>query len=152
MDAEQALALLTDGRRIAAELGMVATIAIVDAAGHQMALIRGKHWHGPYLAFGKARLSAAFRKPTSVLLEQWRDRPLFAQSLSDVLPQGVTLNPGGYPLFDGGELVGAFGVGGGSPEQDEQLARRIADLWASRPGAGSHTATGGSADEASEAN
>ena len=138
MDTDQALELIAQGRRIAAELGLVATIAVVDAAGHPVALARGKNWHGPYLAFGKARLAAAFRKPTAALLEQWKDRPLFAQSLTEVIPQGVTLNPGGYPIFRRGtessdterECVGAFGVGGGSPEQDEQLARRISEWWA----------------------
>ena len=138
MDTDQALELIAEGRRIAAELGLVATIAVVDAAGHPVALARGKSWHGPYLANGKARLAAAFRKPTAVLLEQWKDRPLFAQSLTEVIPQGVTLNPGGYPIFrraiEGSDIerecVGAFGVGGGSPEQDEQLARRISEWWA----------------------
>jgi uncharacterized protein GlcG (DUF336 family) len=130
MDTDRALQLIVDGRQLARELGMVATIAVVDAAGHPVALARGKNWHGPYLAFGKARLAAAFRKPTAALLEQWKDRPLFAQSLTEVIPQGVTLNPGGYPIFDGEECIGALGVGGGSPDQDEELARRIVQLWA----------------------
>jgi glc operon protein GlcG len=129
MDTDRALQLIVDGRQLAHELGMVATIAVVDAAGHPVALARGKSWHGPYLAFGKARLAAAFRKPTAALLEQWKDRPLFAQSLTEVIPQGVTLNPGGYPIFDGDECIGAFGVGGGSPDQDEELARRIVQQW-----------------------
>ncbi|HRD99909.1 MAG TPA: heme-binding protein, partial [Ilumatobacteraceae bacterium] len=83
-------------------------------------------------AFGKARLAAAFRKPTATLLEQWKDRPLFAQSLTEVIPQGVTLNPGGYPIFLDDECIGAFGVGGGSPQQDEHLARRISAWWDAR--------------------
>lgn len=127
MDTDAALELITTGRRIGAELGLTVTVAVVDAAGHPVALARGRHWHGPYLAQGKARLAAAFRKPTAVLLEQWADRPLFAQSLSDVLPQGVTLNPGGYPLFASGELIGAIGVGGGRPEQDDLVARRTVE-------------------------
>jgi uncharacterized protein GlcG (DUF336 family) len=132
MDTDQALELIAVGRRIATELGLVATIAVVDAAGHPVALARGKNWHGPYMAFGKARLAAAFRKPTSALLEQWKDRPLFAQSLTEVLPQGVTLGPGGYPILSGGECIGAFGVGGGSPEKDEELASRITDWWSAQ--------------------
>jgi uncharacterized protein GlcG (DUF336 family) len=92
-----------------------------------VALARGKNWHGPYMAFGKARLAAAFRKPTSQLLEQWADRPLFAQSLTTVLPQGVTLNPGGYPIYQGGECIGAIGVGGSSPEDDDTVARLTAE-------------------------
>jgi uncharacterized protein GlcG (DUF336 family) len=126
VDTDAALELIAAGRRIGKELGLTVTVAVVDAAGHPVALARGKNWHGPYLAFGKARLAAAFRKPTAVLLEQWQDRPLFAQSLTEVIPQGVTLNPGGYPIFDGDECIGALGVGGGSPEQDDLVARRTA--------------------------
>lgn len=123
MDTDLALELIATGRRIAADRGLTVTVAVVDAAGHPVALARGKNWHGPYMAFGKARLSAAFRKPTSQLMEQWADRPLFAQSLTAVIPQGVTLNPGGYPVFDGDECIGAIGVGGSSPENDDLVAR-----------------------------
>ena len=124
MNTDLALELIAAGRRIGRELGLEVTVAVVDAAGHPVALARGKNWHGPYLAFGKARLAAAFRKPTAALLEQWTDRPLFAMSLTEVIPQGVTLNPGGFPIFVGEECIGALGVGGGSPEQDELVARR----------------------------
>lgn len=127
MNTDLALELVATGRRIGRELGLEVTVAVVDAAGHPVALARGKNWHGPYLAFGKARLSAAFRKPTAQLLEQWADRPLFAQSLGDVLPQGVTLNPGGWPIVDAdGSCIGAIGVGGGRPDQDDEVARRTA--------------------------
>jgi uncharacterized protein GlcG (DUF336 family) len=121
---ESAIELITSGRRIGAERGLEVTVAVVDAAGHPVALARGKNWHGPYLALGKARLAAAFRKPTGELLEQWAERPLFAASLTSVLPGGVTLNPGGHPLFDAdGQCIGALGVGGGRPEQDAEVAR-----------------------------
>ena len=127
MNTDRALELIATGRRIGREMGVEVTVAVVDAAGHPVALARGKNWHGPYMAFGKARLAAAFRKPTGELLEKWKDRPLFAQSLTEVIPQGVTLNPGGWPVFEGDECVGAIGVGGGSPEQDELIAMRIAE-------------------------
>jgi uncharacterized protein GlcG (DUF336 family) len=128
VDTDLAMLLVTNGRRIGQEHGVEVTVAVVDAAGHPVALARGKNWHGPYLAFGKARLAAAFRKSTSDLLEQWRDRPLFAGSLTSVLPGGVTLNPGGQPIIDAaGDCVGAIGVGGGRPEQDDEIARLTAE-------------------------
>lgn len=134
MDTDAALELVAAARRIGREHGLTVTAAVVDAAGHPVALARGKNWHGPYLAFGKARLAAAFRKPTGALLEQWAERPLFAQSLVGVLPEGVTLNPGGHPVFAAdGECVGALGVGGGRPEQDEQVARLAVEALAVEP-------------------
>ena len=33
----------------------------------------------------------------------------------------ITLVPGGYPLFVGGKIVGAIGVGGGTKEQDLEI-------------------------------
>lgn len=123
MDYELAARLIETGRDAGAEHELVVTVAVVDAAGHPVALARGKNWHGPYLAFGKARLSAAFRKPTDALLDQWEDRPLFAASLSEVFPSGVTLNPGGHPVFRDEVCIGAIGVGGGPPHMDALIAR-----------------------------
>ncbi len=134
MDYEAALAYIDRARSIAKERGVVVTVAVHDAAGHPVALARGKHWHGPYMAMGKARLAAAFRKPTKDLLEQWQDRPLFALSLVDTLPGGVTLNAGGCPIIVGGQLLGAIGVGGGSPDQDDAIAR-LAAGWTDEEGA-----------------
>jgi uncharacterized protein GlcG (DUF336 family) len=80
------------------------------------------------MAMGKARLAAAFAKPTSQLVEQWKDRMLFPQSLIEIIPGGITVNPGGYPIMENGEMIGAIGVGGGSPDQDELIAR-LASNW-----------------------
>ena len=129
MQTDRALRLIAVGRRLAAERGMIATIAVADAAGHPVALARGRSWHGPYMAMGKARLAAAFRKPTADLIERWKERPLFPQSLLSVLPGEVTLNPGGYPLFEGDEFVGAVGVGGSTPKDDHELSAAIASAY-----------------------
>ena len=127
MDTDDALELISIARDVGREMGLTVTAAVVDAAGHPVALARGKNWHGPYMALGKARLAAAFRKPTDALLEGWADRPLFAESLTTVLPGGVTLNPGGHPVVRDGECIGAVGVGGGPPELDAEIARLTAE-------------------------
>jgi uncharacterized protein GlcG (DUF336 family) len=133
IDFEQALWLVLRAREIGAGSGLNVTVAVHDVAGHPVLVARGSDkWHGPYMAMGKARLSAAFRKPTSVLLEGWKDRPLFAMSLPGVLPGEVTLNPGGYPLHRDGEFAGAIGVGGGSPDDDDRVARLAAEAFAAR--------------------
>lgn len=128
MDFERALEYVQRARSIARERGLNVSVAVHDTAGHPVAVARGKSWHGPYMAMGKARLASAFRKPTAQLMEQWKDRPLFPQSLTSVLPGEITLNPGGYPIFENGEFVGAIGVGGGSPTQDDAVAR-LASGW-----------------------
>lgn len=37
----------------------------------------------------------------------------------------ITLVPGGIPLFRDGKIVGAIGVGGGTKEQDLEIANSI---------------------------
>jgi len=128
VDFEAAMVIVERARKIGARMGLRVTVAVHDAAGHPVVVARGgEKWHGPYMAMGKARLAAAFQKPTSTLVEQWRDRPLFPASLTDIIPGGVTINPGGHPIFVDGVCVGAIGVGGGSPEQDAEVARLAAE-------------------------
>jgi len=125
MDYEKAMVFLLKAKEIGAAKGVEVSVAILDATGHPVLVARGKPeaWHGPYMAQGKARLAAAFRKPTAKLMEQWQDRPMFPISLGDVIPGGVTLNKGGYPIFENGECIGAIGVGGSSPDSDDEVAK-----------------------------
>jgi uncharacterized protein GlcG (DUF336 family) len=125
VDYETARQFLDKAKAVGASKGVAVSVAIVDAAGRPVILARGKPeaWHGPYMAAGKARLAAAFRKPTIKLIEQWKDRPLYPTSLTTIIPEGVTFNPGGYPIFAGAECIGAIGVGGGAPELDDMVAR-----------------------------
>lgn len=128
MDSDTAMEFVERARKIGASMGLSVTVAVHDAAGHPVVVFRGSHkWHGPYMAMGKARLSAAFQRPTADLIESWRDRPLFPTSLVGVLPGEITLNPGGHPIFVDGVCIGAIGVGGGSPEQDATVARMAAE-------------------------
>ena len=124
MNYERALKFVAKAKAIGRKRGVEVSVAVLDAAGHPVVVARGKPeaWHGTYMATGKARLAAAFRKPTAELLEQWQDRPLFPQSLVEIIPGGVTLNKGGYPIFENGVCIGALGVGGGSPDNDDAVA------------------------------
>ena len=139
MDFEKAMRFLETAKSIGRERGIEVSVAIHDAAGHPVLVARGKadSWHGPYMAMGKARLAAAFKKSTAKLLEQWKDRPLYPMSLTEILPGGVTLNPGGVPIYENGRCIGAIGVGGSSPEGDHEVARRTVEaLGAAKPGTG----------------
>jgi glc operon protein GlcG len=125
MDFDKAMKFLQKAKEIGAAKGVEVSVAILDASGHPVLVARGKEeaWHGPYMAQGKARLAAAFRKPTAKLMEQWQDRPMFPISLGEVIPGGVTLNKGGYPIFENGECIGAIGIGGSSPDSDDEVAK-----------------------------
>jgi glc operon protein GlcG len=138
MDFDTAMRILETAKSIGRAKGVEVSVAIMDAAGHPVLVARGKKdaWHGPYMAMGKARLAAAFRKSTASLLEQWADRPLYPASLVEIIPGGVTLNKGGMPIFENGECIGAIGIGGSSPDSDHDVARRTVEaLGGTKPGA-----------------
>ena len=124
MDFERAMRFLETAKSLGRARGVEVSVAVLDAAGHPVLVARGKEdaWHGPYMAMGKARLAAAFRKSTASLLEQWADRPLYPASLATIIPGGVTLNKGSVPIFENGECIGALGIGGSSPENDHDVA------------------------------
>ena len=68
----------------------------------------------------KAATALAFRTSTTALAARTTDA-VRAQSL---LAAGYTLLGGGVPLTTkDGTVIGAIGTGGGSPEQDEQIAQ-----------------------------
>lgn len=121
---ELALEYVQTARSIGRELGLQVSVAVHDPAGHPVLVARGSQkWHGPYMAMGKARLAAAFGRSTAELVEKWADRPMFADSLNSVIPGGVTVNAGGEPIILLGNMIGAIGVGGGTPDQDGRVAR-----------------------------
>ena len=66
----------------------------------------------------KAATAVAFRTSTATLASRTTD-PVRAQSL---LAAGFTLLGGGVPLSAGGQVIGAIGVGGGTPAQDVTVA------------------------------
>lgn len=94
-------------------------IAIVDDGGHLMLLRRidGTQTGSIDVAIGKAKTSAAFKRPTKVFDDLAKNRP----SVTTIAPDAVLLE-GGVPIMVGGQLVGAVGVSGVTSQQDAQIA------------------------------
>ena len=69
------------------------------------------------VAMDKARSAAVFRRPSKELEDQVRDGRFGALQLAG----GVTLQ-GGVPLMVDGQAVGAIGVSGETPDEDEAVA------------------------------
>jgi uncharacterized protein GlcG (DUF336 family) len=55
-----------------------------------------------------------------MLAESSAADPAFLASVSNI--PNFTLIGGGYPIQDGDTVVGGIGVGGGSPDQDMEVA------------------------------
>ena len=125
MNFDRALEIMLKAKQVGKDHGLEVSVAVVDPAGHPVLVARGREtaWHGPYMAVGKARLSAAFRKPDR--------RPDGAvEGPSDVSGQPDRSHPRRgdaerrrTPIFDGEECIGAIGIGGGSPANDGKIAR-----------------------------
>ena len=75
----------------------------------------------------KAYTSAVTQMPTESLREAVSDMGDL-MGMNTCSPR-LTLVPGGYPLFSDGKIVGAIGVGGGSKEQDCQIAEYIVEQF-----------------------
>ena len=96
------------------------TIAIVDDSGAAM-LVDRMDGAGPIsaeVAMGKARTSAATKRPTKFWEDRTKERPAFL-----TFPSGGVLFQGGLPIVHQNECVGAIGVSGVQSHEDEQVAQ-----------------------------
>jgi uncharacterized protein GlcG (DUF336 family) len=128
----------------AEELKAPVSIAVVNSEGHLIALERmdDAGFVTPEIAWSKAFTVAAFRSmsprfPDGLVIQQWfKERnPQMLINLSVATGGRVVVSGGSAPVFKGDELVGAYGVSGGTSAQDEVMAQyaRAKVGWASSP-------------------
>src|ERR1044072_1020350 len=98
-------------------------IVVVDDGGYLLVLKRldDTHVGSVEVGIGKARPASIFRQPSRDLGEQIKT----GRIASLVLP-GATPLQGGLPLIAGGKVVGAIGVSGNTPQEDEDIAKAAA--------------------------
>src|SRR5947208_987413 len=95
-------------------------IAVVDAGGHTIALVRldGAQWSSISTAVEKARAATAWKRPTRLLEESVNNgRTAFLS-----IHQGMALLQGGVPIEIEGTVLGAVGVSGVKASDDEIVA------------------------------
>lgn len=94
-------------------------IVVVDDGGYPLVLKRLNDTQvaSVDVGIGKARTAAIFRRPSREFEEQIRN----GRAASLVLP-GATPLQGGLPLIANGKVVGAIGVSGNTPQEDEDIA------------------------------
>jgi glc operon protein GlcG len=95
-------------------------IAIVDDGGHLLSLQRLSNTQTGSIgaAIGKARTSAAFRRPSLVFHNMLPDAAAFL-----TIDDNLVLMEGGEPIIVDGQTLGAVGVSGVTASQDAQIAR-----------------------------
>lgn len=120
---ETAAALIEAAQQSAMELGIPMAVAVVDEGGLLKAFHRMDGVNSAAtvdIVQMKAYSAASFRTPTHQLAEGVMENIPRASSLANI-PR-FTLLGGGYPIKDGDVVIGGIGVGGGSAEQDMQVA------------------------------
>jgi uncharacterized protein GlcG (DUF336 family) len=130
----------------AAEMGVPVSVAVVGPEGHLIALERMDEagFITPDTAIAKAYTVAAFRSmsprfPDGLVIQQWfKERnPQLLISLAAMTNGKIAASGGGAPVFRGDEMVGAYGISGGTSQQDEEMAvyARAKVGWAHRSSA-----------------
>ena len=120
---ETARKVIAAAEKKAAEIGQPMNIAVVDAGGNLVAHVRmDGAWIGSIdISINKAFTSRAFDIATKDLATHSQSGgQFFGIHASN---QGrIMIFAGGIPLKEGGRVVGAIGVSGGSGDQDHAVA------------------------------
>ena len=99
--------------------GATVVIVVVDDGGYPIVLRRldDTQVASVDVGIGKARTAAIFRRPSKVFEDQVRNGRVAALALP-----GVTPLQGGVPIELNGKVIGAIGVSGNTPQEDEDIA------------------------------
>jgi glc operon protein GlcG len=124
--AEKTALTLDGAKRIAAAAeqkakaeGARVVIAVVDEGGSLLLLERLDDTQVASVNVGidKARTAAIYRRPSKVFEDQVRNGRVSALAL-----HGAVALQGGIPIVVDGKVIGAIGVSGETPGQDEEIA------------------------------
>src|SRR2546421_217911 len=101
-------------------------IAVVDTNGElvQFERMEGAQIGSGSISVGKARTAARFRRESRAFYNAFETGHSYVSTLDPTL----VASPGGFPLVDGGKLIGAVGCSGGTGDQDAAVCKAGADV------------------------
>ncbi|MBV9563445.1 MAG: heme-binding protein [Bradyrhizobium sp.] len=101
-------------------------IAVVDNNGEIVMFERmeGAQIASGNVSIGKARTAARFRRESRVFYNQFETGHGYVATLDPTL----VASPGGFPLVEGGKLIGAVGCSGGTGDQDAATCKVGAEV------------------------
>ena len=101
-------------------------IAVVDTNGEPVLFERmeGAQIASGAISIGKARTAARFRRESRAFFNAAETGHGYVATLDPTL----VASPGGFPLLEGGKIVGAIGCSGGTGDQDAAICKAGADL------------------------
>ncbi len=116
--------IATTLERAAAQGSKPLTVAVVDAGGTPVALVRqdGSGTARPRLSLAKAESCLALNMPTRTLATFHAAQPAAHALLREMIDNSLVPLAGGVLIRDGeGRVIGAAGVSGGDLEQEEDM-------------------------------
>jgi uncharacterized protein GlcG (DUF336 family) len=122
---DAAYILTNQAMKKALELDKNVAIAVLDSSGNIILIVRGDNVgiHNTEAARRKAYTALSTKTPTLELLQKANSNPLIKNL--NTLPELLLLS-GGSPIWYKGNVVGSIGVaGGGSPENDDLIAKSV---------------------------
>ena len=139
IDDAGAQTVLAAAEREALAQGLRVVVAVVDPWGELVALRRtpGAQAASSRVAVDKARTAAIFVRPSREMEEQVTAGRIGALALN-----GAACLTGGIPLVVDGEVVGAVGTSGETPDEDESVSLAAAQAKFSTVDAGELTYEG----------
>jgi len=101
-------------------------IAVVDTNGD---LVHFSRMEGAQIASvtvsqGKARTAARYRRESRAFYNAYETGHPYVSTLDPTLVE----SPGGFPLVEGGKVIGAVGCSGGTGDQDAAVCKAGAEL------------------------
>jgi glc operon protein GlcG len=101
-------------------------IAVVDTNGELVHFSRmeGAQIASGSISVGKARTAARYRRESRLFYNAFETGHPYVGTLDPTL----VASPGGFPLVDGGKLIGAIGCSGGTGDQDALICKVGADI------------------------
>jgi len=101
-------------------------IAVVDTHGELVAFARmdGAQLGSIHVSQGKARTSARYRRESRMFYNAYETGHPYVSTLDPT----IVASPGGWPLVEGGKLIGAIGCSGGTGDQDAAACKAGVDL------------------------
>jgi glc operon protein GlcG len=126
---EQAQKIATAAEAEAKKHNWKMNIAVVGPSGDLIYFVRmdGAQLASIDISQDKARAAARFRRETKLFQDVINGKTPAGLSPSTLSLRGVVASEGGFPLVEGGKLVGAIGCSGGTGAQDGVACKAGAD-------------------------
>src|ERR1700686_1264364 len=123
---EQAKQVMAAAEAEAKKRNWEMNIAVVDTNGE---LVQFERMEGAQIASGsisvnKARTAARYRRESRAFFNAYETGHGYVATLDPTL----VASPGGFPLVEGGKLVGAIGCSGGTGDQDATICKVGAEV------------------------